>query len=88
MGKILPLLIHDKLLQIINEISLHAVNDLKEILLIRIRISGFLTLCLLRFPQILPDMVRIRECLYHSMIRNGNCRMSPLICTFNNVLRL
>ena len=33
-------------------------------------------------------MICFRKCLHYTMIRNGNCRMSPLICTFNNVLRL
>ena len=84
----LPLIIGHDFLQIIHQIGLHTVNDLKEILLVRIFISGFLTFALFRLPQIVPDMIGIGETLYHAVICDGNGTMPPFIGTFYDIFCL
>ena len=60
------------LCQVIYYIPFHSIQNLKRIV----------------FVQTFDVMVRIRECLCNSMIGNCNRRMSPIVCTADNVLRL
>ena len=83
--EILSLFICNNFLQIIDQICFHTINDFKEILFIRVFVSVFYSSCFFCFPQIFPDMIGIRECLHNTMVRNGNCRMSPFVRAFNNI---
>ena len=84
----LSLIIRHYLFQIIHQIGFHTVNDLEEILLVRILVSGFFPLAFFRFPQVIPDMVCIGKTLYHAVIRDGNGPMSPFVGALYNVLGL
>ncbi len=86
--EILPLLVSGDLMQIVHKIGLHAVNHLKESLLVRRRLTRLLTAVFLRLPEILPHMVRIRERLYHAVVGNGDGRMSPLVSPLYDILCL
>ena len=86
--QILPLAVFDDLPQIIDQISLHSVNDLKEIIGIRILFPRFLAFCLLGLPKILPYMIGIRESLCHAMICDRNGRMAPFISSLYDILCL
>ena len=85
--KVLSLFAGHDLLQIVHQIGLHPINDLKEILLIRVFVSRLDPLCLFCLPEILPDVICIREGLHDSMICNGNSRMAPFIGPLYNILR-
>ena len=78
----------DDFLQIIHQIGFHAIDDLEEILLVGIRIARFLSLRLLRLPQILPDMVGIGEALHHAMVCDRDGPVPPFIGPLYNILRL
>ena len=85
--QILPFVSGHNLLQIVHDIRFHAVDYLKEILLVRF-FPLLLSFCLFFLPQVLPDMICIRKSLYHAVIRNGNRRMPPLVGALDNVLCL
>ena len=84
----LSLIIRHYLFQIIHQIGFHTVNDLEEILLVRILVSGFFSLALFGFPQIVPDMIGIGKTLYHAVICDGDGTMSPFIGTFYDIFCL
>ena len=62
----LALLVDGNILQVIHQISLHSVNNLKRIVLI----------------QRLYVMVGIRESLHHSVVSNGNGLVPPVMSAF------
>ena len=84
----LSLLIDDNVPQVIHQVCLHTINDLEEILSVRIGVSRLFPFSFLCFPQILPHMIGIGERLCHAMIRDGNGRHAPFVCPFYNILRL
>ena len=58
--------IHGNFRQVIHQISFYSVNNLERIVLI----------------QTFDIMIRLSKCLHYPMVRNGNCRMSPVMCPF------
>ena len=84
----LPLVIGHDLLQIIHQVCLYSIDNFEKVLLVRILVSGFFSLALFRFPQIVPDMISIRETLHYTVIRDGNSTMSPFIGSLHNIFCL
>ena len=67
--KLLAFFINCNILQIINQICFYTINNLKGILLL----------------QPFNVMVSVCETLYDAMIRNGNCRVSPIMRPLYNL---
>ena len=84
----LALSICDDLLQIVHQIGLHAVDHLEEIVPVRVLIPGLLPFFLLRLPQVVYEMIGVREGLHHAVVRDGDGRMAPLIGPLHDVLHL
>ena len=77
----------DNLPQIVHKISLHPVQNLKKVLLVRRFFPRLRPFSLLRLPQILPDMICIGKTLHHPVIRNGHSSVPPLMRPLHNILR-
>ena len=84
----LSLIIGHDLLQIIHQVCLYSIDNFEKVLLVRILVSGFFSLALFRFPQIVPDMIGIGKTLYHAVICDGDGTMSPFIGTFYDIICL
>ena len=84
----LPLVIGHDLLQIIHQVCLYSIDNFEKVLLVRILVSGFFSLALFGFPQIVPDMIGIGKTLYHTVICDGDGTMSPFIGTFYDIFCL
>ena len=84
----LSLIIGHDLLQIIHQVCLYSIDNFEKVLLVRILVSGFFSLALFRFPQIVPDMIGIGKTLYHAVICDGDGTMSPFIGTFYDIFCL
>ena len=69
---------------IVYQISLYSKYDLEKVLSVGYN-SGLFTTFFLCIPQIAPGMEHIRKCMNNTMISNRNRRMSPLVCTFDNI---
>ena len=78
----------DDLLQIVHQIGLHTVNHLEKVVPVRVLVPGLLPFFLLRLPQIVYEMVGVREGLHHAVVRDGDGRMAPLIGALHDVLHL
>ena len=83
---VLSFAVDNDIFQVVDEISLHAVDDLErsrnffQLIFCRIRV-----LCLVFFPVSAVDrldrMVCLREGLHHAMISDSDRRMAPLVGT-------
>ena len=51
-------------------------------------VPGLLAFFLLRLPQIVDQVVGVREGLRHAVVRNGDGRVAPLIGPLHDVLHL
>ena len=51
-------------------------------------VAGLLPFFLLRLPQVVYEMIGVRESLHHAVVRDGDGRMAPLIGPLHDVLHL
>ena len=63
---------HCDICQIIYQICFHPINHFERII----------------FIKPFDKMIRIRECLHNTVIRDCNRRMSPVVCSFYNLIHI
>ena len=84
----LPSVAGDDLLQVVHQIRLDAVQYLKEILLVRVRIARLRALSLFLLPEVVPYMVRVGKALDNTVVCDGNRPVPPFVSALYNVLCL
>ena len=87
-GEVFLLSDHNALLKIIDEITLHAIDDLEEFLGIHGRQPLLFPSLILGRKKRFPYMIGVRKCLDISMVSNSDCGHSPLIRSFDQIFAL